>query len=196
MALPPITKNTFYKPDNTKKNYNGIAFSIAWLCDGKWKTYYRKFNLRFRRKNLLVGSYAQNLYFDEKINLENESCQFMIYGVPFDMEYTTVQESFKNNKFDIFLFKEIFILDKKKWDLYSPNLKFFNDTKISLTGKSHYNNQLQIKAYIKPLPKGLLRQKKPFPKRFNSKLLVKPFPKRFITFPLMQIPIKNITIKG
>ena len=135
------------KGNNT--SHNGMSFSLAWFNNNSWKTYYRKFHLSFNKKlyikekKILNGQYPQNLYFDEKINLKD--CKFMVYAVPTDISYKKISDGFKNNNFDFMLFKDTFILDKSKWDIYSPNLKFFKNSLIHLYGKS--NNQLQVTIY-------------------------------------------------
>ena len=168
MALPPISKNTFDRRNIAKTDYNGISFSLAWLKDDQWKTYYRKFHLCYRR-HMLIGQYPQNLYFDEEFDFKQGDFQFMIYGIPSDTKYKKIIEEFKKNNFDFLLFKKTFILKKKNIDFYSPNLKFFKDAYIRLY---HHTHQLQIKIYKSSRP--------PSPDTFG------------ITLPIIHIPIKNI----
>ena len=142
---------SFHRGKNTE--YNGMSFSLAWF-DHKiqiWKTYYRKFNLSFKHRRL-HGQYSQNLYFDEKMNLKENDCKFMIYSVPTDTSYGKIFEGFENNNLDFILFKDIFILDKQQWAIYSPNLKYFKQSYVRLRGEKGENslptdNQLQIKIY-------------------------------------------------
>ena len=133
--------------------YNGASFSLAWF-DHKtqsWKTYYRKFDLSIMY-NRLNGKYTQNLYFDEKMSLKDNDCKFMIYAVPKDITFKKIFDGFEKNNLDFILFKDIFVLEKEQWAVYSPNLKFFKQSYVRLRGEKGENslptdNQLQIKIY-------------------------------------------------
>ena len=185
---------SFHRGKNTE--YNGMSFSLAWF-DYKttcWKTYYRKFNLSFIHRRL-NGQYSQNLYFDEKMNLKENDCKFMIYAVPSDTSYTTIFKGFENKKLDFILFKDIFILDKQQWKIYSPNLKFFKQSFVRLRGEKGDNplptdNQLQIKIYD-PYH-GRSENEKLKSIRHHLPHLRDDEGVLGITLPTFQIPIKNL----
>ena len=129
-------------------NYNGMAFSLAWKKNGTWKTFYRKFNLQTMRRHVLIGKYISNLHFDEELNKENEN-SIMIYSVPIDIKYETIDQNFKKQNFDFLIFKEIFNINNEDIKFYLPNLKFQKDCSVILNGQINKNNSLQIKIYKK-----------------------------------------------
>ena len=184
----------FQRGNNTE--YNGMSFSLAWF-DHKtqiWKTYYRKFNLS-QEHNRLVGKYSQNLYFDEKMNLKENSCKFMIYTVPSDTKYTKIFKGFEENNLDFILFKDIFVLDSQQWKIYSPNLKYFKQSYVRLRGEKGENplptdNQLQIKIYDPYHGRGENEQLKNI--RQHLPHLGDDEGVLGITLPTFQIPVKNI----
>ncbi len=183
-----------------RTDYNGISFSLAWFDNKlqRWNTYFRKFNLRVNgsKNNFrLCGEYSQNLYFDEKINLKENDCKLMIFAIPCDISFKTIFEGFENNELDFILFKDIFILSKKEWAIYSPNLKYFKESYVRLRGNCGEevdlptDNILQIKIYD-PYYYGRTCNEKE--KEIRKHIFGDQNGILSITLPKIEVPLKNI----
>ena len=98
---------------------NGISYSIAFLGNEGWVTYFRKFAIN--ESEHLVGQYTQNLYFNEVLNQERN--EFMIYGVPSHTNYKFIKDIFQKEDYDSFLFKEVFVLNTKTFMNCKSDLK-------------------------------------------------------------------------
>jgi len=126
---------------HSQHSYNNLSFSLAWFKDNKWKTYYRKFNLN-QRRDMIVGQYTHNLYFDEKLNIKGT--KIMIYACPLETTFNEINTNFPNQKI---VFQEIFDFTESDWKMICPNFKYFKQTYARLLGTNNITNRLQIKVY-------------------------------------------------
>jgi len=154
------------RPRGEDFSLNGISYSIAFWKEGRWKTYYRKFKVRYLRHNAshirVSGKYSQDLCFDEVLCKENN--KFMIYGIPSATQNQVIQKILKEDKLDSFLFKEIFELDKLKLNNCIRDLKFLPHSYIRIVN-NNCELRLKIYSYKNRLPVNLDSQ-------FEEKFLV------------------------